>query len=404
MTVPNPADVTGLNLADPRTHAENELGELWRYLRSEHPVFWHAPAGSAPGFWVLTRYDDIVSVYRDAGRFSSERGNVLASLLTGGDSAGGRMMAVTDGPRHSAMRKLLSGAFVPRFLDIVAEQVHAATRRLLVEAAHRGQCDFARDVAAHIPLATICELLGVPPEDRQFLLRLTSAALSSAEPTQSAAEVWLARNEILLYFTGLARARRDTPHADVVSLLATHRVDGEYLTMDEVILNCYSLILGGDETTRLSMVGAAAALIDHPRQWDALRRGAVDTAKAVEEVLRWATPAMHAGRTATEDVVIRGQRIRAGEIVTLWNTSANRDERVFRDAAVLDFGRSPNRHLAFGYGAHFCLGAALARIEIGALLDGLRSVVSVLAPSGDRRRIFSNFLSGYGSLPVILTS
>jgi cytochrome P450 len=391
-----------VDLADPRTHAEHDLRDVWRKLRAQAPVRWHQPRDDTRGFWVLSRYADIVGVYRDPRRFSSERGNMLATLQRDGDPAGGRMVAVTDGPRHSALRKLLAAAFTPRFLAPLEQQVRDDTRRLLRAAVERGTGDFARDVAAYLPLATICGLLGVPEQDRPFLLSLTSAALSSDEPDQSPAQVWRARNELLLYFTELVQRRRADPGGDVVSLLVTSHVDGAPLTTDEAILNCYSLILGGDETARLTMAGAVAAFIDHPDQWNALRAGRVDTASAVEEVLRWTTAALHAGRTATEDVELHGQRIRAGDAVTLWHTSANQDEDAFDAPAEFDLGRTPNRHLTFGYGPHFCLGAALARIELGALVDGLREVVTEIRPAGERRRIYSNFLAGYSSLPVHL--
>ena len=391
-----------LDLADPLTHAEHDLRDLWRKLRAQAPVFWHRPRDDAPGFWVLSRYADVVGVYRDPRRFSSERGNMLATLQRDRDPASGRMIAVTDGPRHSALRKLLATAFTPRFLAPLEQQVRDDTRRLLRTAVERGAGDFARDVAAYIPLATICGLLGVPEDDRPFLLTLTSAALGSDEPDQSPAQVWQARSELLLYFTELTQRRRADPGEDVVSLLVTSRIDGAPLTTDEAVLNCYSLILGGDETARLTMVGGVAAFIDHPLQWSALRAGRVDTASAVEEVLRWTTAAMHAGRTATEDVELHGQRINAGDAVTLWNTSANQDEDAFEAPAEFDLGRAPNRHLTFGYGPHFCLGAALARIELGALIDGLRDVVTDIRPAGERRRIYSNFLAGYSSLPVHL--
>jgi cytochrome P450 len=386
------------DLADPLTHAGHDLRDLWRRLQTEDPVYWHEPGAARSGFWVLSRYDDIVAAYRDSRRYSSAHGNVLASLLAGGDTAGGRMVPVTDGPHHAAMRKLLSSAFAPRYLEPVERRVRAETARLLADAVERGRCDFARDVAAHVPVATICGLLGVPAEDQPFLLGQTSAALSSDVPGQPASESWRARNEILLYFTSLTQERRKAPRDDVISLLANSTA----MTPDEAILNCYSLIIGGDETTRLSMVGAVAAFVEHPDQWELLRRGEVTVEAAVEEVLRWTTPAMHAGRTATEDVTLHGRHIRAGDIVTLWNTSANRDESVFPGPDRFHVRRSPNRHLAFGYGAHFCLGAALARIELAALLDALRTTVSRIEPAGAAQRIYSTFLTGYSSLPVTL--
>jgi cytochrome P450 len=392
-----------VNLADPVVHAEQDLTDLWRHLRSTQPVWWHPPHGQQPGFWVVTRHADVVAGYRDSARLSSQRGNVLATLLQGGDSAGGRMAPVTDGPRHAELRKLLASAFAPRALDAVARQVRATTQELLRAAVEAGDCDFARDVAAPIPLATTCDLLGVPAADRQLVLKLTSSALSSPTPAQTAPETWLARNEILLYFAGLLTKRRQAPQPDVTTLLATARVGGRPLSPAEIILNCYALVLGGDETTRLVMVGAAAALATHPDQWRRLTRGEVSVASAVEEVVRWTTPTLHAGRTASTEIMLRGRRIAAGDIVTLWNASANTDEAEFDAPGRFDLGRTPNRHTGFGYGPHFCLGAVLARIEIGALLTALQQTVAGIELRGEPRRIYSNFLSGFGGLPVRLT-
>jgi cytochrome P450 len=398
---PEPAAV---DLADPVVHAEQDLTGLWRWLRSNRPVWWHPPHERQPGFWVVTRHADVVAGYRDSARLGSQRGNVLATLLHGGDSAGGRMVPVTDGTRHAELRKLLLPAFAPRALDAVARQVRATTEELVRSAVAAGDCDFARDVAAHIPLATICDLLGVPAADRTLVLTLTSSALSSETPAQTAPEAWLARNEILLYFAGLLTQRREEPQADVTTLLATADVGGRPLSPAEVILNCYSLVLGGDETSRLAMVAAAAALASHPDQWRRLQHGEVGIPSAVEEVVRWATPTLHAGRTAATEFVLHGQRIAAGDIVTLWNASANFDETEFDAPARFDLGRTPNRHTGFGYGPHFCLGAFLARVEIGALLSGLRENVAGIELRDAPRRIYSNFLSGFASLPVTLTA
>jgi cytochrome P450 len=398
--------VTGLaclDLADPRVHAEDDLSDLWRYLRAERPVHRQPPAAGRPGFWVVTRHADVVSVYRDPRRFTSQRGNVLDTLLGGGDPAVGRMLAVSDGPHHADVRKILSKALAPRVLDVVLRSVRATTTALIRDALAAGGCDFATDIAAKIPLTTICELLDVPAADRGYILSLTSSALSGDRAPQTAAGAWLAKSEILLYFAELARTRQDTPHGDLVSLLASSRVNGSRLPTDEVMLNCYSLILGGDETTRLSMIGALDAFIVYPDQWRALKDGTATVDSAVEEILRWTTPALHGGRTATEDVTLAGQRIRAGDIVTVWNASANRDEREFADPDRFDLTRSPNRHVTLGYGPHFCVGAHVARTQLRFLLSGLRELVSGIRPAGPSRRIYSNFLSGMSSLPVSLT-
>ncbi|MFC5828758.1 cytochrome P450 [Nonomuraea insulae] len=402
-TLAKPSEAGNLNLADPRTHAENDLTEVWRWMRATEPVYWHPPVGAAPGFWVATRHRDVASIYFDNKRFTSEKGNVLSTLLQGGDSAAGVMMAVTDGRRHAEIRRILLRAFSPRALSGVVENLEKTTQGLLQDIVSAGGGDFADEVAAHIPLATICDLLGVPSSDRASLLEWTKAALSAEGPDQSAADIWQARNDILGYFETLARQRRRRPGTDAVSVLASSMVNGRPLSMEEVVSNCYSLILGGDETSRLSMSSAVLAFIEHPDQWAAWKRGEVETSDAVEEILRWTTPAMHFGRTALEDVEVGGRLIRAGDIVTLWNNSANRDEEVFPDPFRFDLSRSGNKHISFGYGPHFCLGAYLGRAEIAALLTGLRSLVTEVELNGRPRWIYSNLLSGMSSLPVHLS-
>ncbi|MFG2132157.1 cytochrome P450 [Streptomyces sp. NPDC048751] len=397
--------LSAVDLTEPRTFLGrgDELIALWRRFRTESPVHWHPVEGrEVPGFWVLSRYQDVMEVYRDNKRFTSERGNVLATLLEGGDSAAGQMLAVTDGRRHRELRNLLLKAFAPRVLESVVDGVRRRADRLVREAVARGACDFAQDVAEHIPMATIADLLGVPAADRDYLLSLTKQALSAEEAEQSDEEALVARNELLLYFSDLAEERRGDPRDDVVSVLATATIDGEPLTEQEIVFNCYSVIIGGDETSRLSMISAVNELIAHPEQWRRLKSGEVAVESAVEEVLRWVTPAMHFGRRAVTDVEIGGRTLREGDVVTLWNSSANYDEEVFHRPEVFDLGRTPNKHVSFGYGPHFCLGAHLGRAEIHALLTALRTHVAEVVPTAPARPIHSNFLHGYSSLPVSL--
>jgi cytochrome P450 len=396
------ASISIPNLVDPNTYAEHDMADIWRRLRSEDPVHWHPETAAGPGFWVVSRYENIVQVLRDDVRFTSERGNVLTTLLQGGDIGAGRMLAVSDGHHHTELRKLLIQAFGPRALEEVTRRVRQSIRRLLCEAVDRGNCDFAKDVASFIPLETICDLLDVPIADRPEILRLTKTALTSDESDPEAIADRRARNEIMVYFSDLVEERRKSPGSDPISLMATATFDGKYMPADDIILNCYSLILGGNQTSRLTMIEAVHAFIRHPDQWRALKKGSVDLASACEEVLRWATPAMHFGRVAITESELCGKPISPGDLVTLWFTSANRDEAEFQDADRFDLARSPNRHLALGYGRHFCIGASLGRIEITAMLDGLRAFVSHIEQAGSERRIYSNFLSGMSSLPVVL--
>ncbi|WP_030408376.1 cytochrome P450 [Streptomyces albus] len=391
-----------VDLTDPRVHAEQDLRPLFGKLRAGRPVAWHPPHSSGTrGFWVVTRHADMTAVCRDADRFVSTGGNVLSTLLVGGDSASGRMLAVSDGNRHNRLRRLLWQALTPGALASLQERIFAATKALIATALEKGDIDFARDVAAHIPLTAICDLLGVPEADRPFILRHTSAALSSESAQEAtAAGTRLSQGELLLYFARLARIRRNEAQDDLITLLARGTVDGERLTDDEVVFNCYSLILGGDETTRLAMISGVRALMEHPDQWRALKDGSVSLESATEEILRWTSPAIHVGRTATQDSVLHGEQIRAGDVVTSWTLSANFDEAEFDRPLRFDLARTPNRHLAFAYGPHFCIGAHLARIEISALLAGLRQLVGGIDEAGPALPIYSTFLRGFSSLPV----
>lgn len=396
-------DIAAVNLADPATHSELDLAGFWRVLRRDKPVYWHPAKDDKPGFWVLSKHADVLAVYKDEVNYTSEKGNVLTTLLQGHDTASGKMLAVTDGQRHREVRNTLLKAFSPRALSRVTERIKRNTTRRIDDALTRGEVDFAAEVADHIPMGTICDLLGVPESDRPHLLRLNKSALSSEEHDAVDSDAWAARNEILMYFLELATERQQTPQDDVISTLATATIKGERLTPHEVIFNCYSLIIGGDETSRLSMLGAVHSFIEHPDQWRAVKSGRFGLDSAVEEVLRWTTPAMHFGRVARQDVKVRDELIRAGDVVTLWNTSANRDEEVFDEPETYDLARTPNKHLAFGYGPHFCLGAYLGRSEIGSLLEVLRDRVERIEPTGPVQRTHSNLLSGICRLPVRLT-
>ncbi|MDX3193716.1 cytochrome P450 [Streptomyces sp. MN03-5084-2B] len=403
-TVFDPAALDRIDLADPVLHATHDLTEVWRRLRTEAPVYRHRATERGEAFWVVTRRDDIANIYQDNTSFTSARGNMLDTLLRANDSAVGRMLTVTDGPEHTALRAVLTKPFTPRALTAIVDSVRGGTRWLIENAVRRGACDFVSDVAAHIPLAAICDLLGVPDADRRHLVELTSSTLASADGAPTVESTWTARNELLLYISELAEARRAEPREDVLSVLVGQEVDGRKLTREEIIFNCYSIIIGGLETTRFAMAGGVHALAAHPDQWRALRAGDVSTTSAVEEVLRWTTPTLHSGRRAATDLLLHGELIEEGDIVTLWNASANRDERAFAEPDRFLLGREPNKHLTFAHGPHYCMGAYLAKAELHALLEALRDLVTEIRPAGPARRVYSNFLSGYSTVPVELAA
>lgn len=392
-----------VDLADPLTHVGDGGRPLFDRLRRDCPVAWHPSRGPHRGFWNITRYADVLTVLRDSETFGSTGGNVMDTLLVSGDSAAGRMLAVSNGPWHAGVRRLLWQGLTPDALASVAGTIRSRTRALVRGARRAGECDFARDVAAHIPLQGICDLLDIPAEDRPFILRHTSSALSSERSGVDATAARRAKGELLLYFAKLALGRAGRPvdggHPDLITLLVNGQVEGRPLSVDEVVLNCYSLIMGGDETARLAMIGGVMALIQHPDQWRAWRDG-LPVDPAVQEILRWTTPAIHVGRTAMVPTTLGGHQIGAGDAVVAWLNSANADSEEFAEPERFDLTRTPNRHLSLVYGAHFCIGAHLARVEIGALFEALREEVETLAQIGPAVPIYSNFLHGYSSLPV----
>ncbi|NBF00468.1 cytochrome P450 [Nonomuraea sp. KC401] len=393
---PDPAGIDALDLLDPELHATHDLTPVWRWLRAHDPVRRHER------FWSVTRHADVLRVVRDPETFSSLRGNMLRTLLRGHDPGAGKMLVVTDGPKHARLRRLLTPGFGPRTLGTVTRSIEEATRDLLGALVRRGGGDFVAEVAAQVPLRAICELLGVPEADRQRVLELTGEAMLGETPPAERAgrtppTAMIAQSEILLYYTRLAARRRTAPGDDVISLLV-----GSDLTEEEVLLNCYNLIIGGDETARLAMAGGLLALATYDKEWARLREDPALVDPAVEEILRWTTPAAHVGRVATRDAQLAGRRVAAGEAVALWTVSANRDEAVFDDPDRFDVGRTPNRHLTFGHGPHFCLGAQLARAELRALLAELRASVSAITVTGPVTWLPSNFVNGVGTLPVAL--
>jgi cytochrome P450 len=392
---PENLDLDAVDLADPATFRGTDLISMWRRIRDEQPVRRQAAQGTRPEFWAVSRYTDALAIYRDHESFTTEQGNMLATLLTGGDSASGKMLAVTDGARHREVRQLMLKAFSPRVLGQVGERIKVRIRRLITEARERGELDYAADVAEQIPIGTICDLLDIPERDRRELLELSKAVLSSDTAAPDQTEMVLARNEMLLYFTDLAELRRRNPGDDVISTLAT-----SFLSDDEVVYNCYSLIIGGDESSRLSSTGAIHAFAEHPAQWAALKSGNASADTAVEEILRWTTPAMHFGRRARVDVEVCGTLIPAGAAVTVWNTSANYDERVFADPERFDLSRTPNKHVTFGHGSHFCLGAFLGRSQLKAMVETVRETVDSIELRGEPEQLHSNFMYGYCRLPV----
>jgi cytochrome P450 len=273
-------------------------------------------------------------------------------------------------------------------------------RAILDQALHDGECDLV-DLGARLPVSVICDLLGVPEADWGFMLDRTMTAFSAAADTSRLARAQ-AHADILGYYAQLAARRRKEPADDLVSALVQGQVDGRPLTDEEVFLNCDGLVSGGNETTRHATVGGILALIDHPGQWRRLHDDEGILGTAIPEILRWTSPAMHAKRTATRDVQLGGQEIKAGQAVTIWPPSANRDPSAFPDPGAFDVGRTPNRHVTFGAGEHHCLGAALAQNELRVFFSEFTRRVGKAERAGTVSLLPSCLVQGYRSVPAVL--
>jgi cholest-4-en-3-one 26-monooxygenase len=404
-------DVAQIDLLDRDRFTEGIPHEWFTWLRANAPVFHHDEPGG-DGFWVITRYDDIVAANRDAASFSSaqELGGVVTlegpmAPLPGTEMAG-NMMLFMDPPGHTRYRKLVNRGFTPRMIAALEVHVRELTVGIIDEAMAKGDCDFVVDVAAELPLEVIAELLGVPRDDRHKLFDWSNRMVGSEDPEYQVSEehVTEAQVEMFMYAQALAEARRAEPREDIVTTLLNAEVDGD--TLSEMDFNLFFMLLSvaGNETTRNAIAHGMNAFLEHPDQWDLLVADPeARIAGAVEEILRWASPVMFFRRNARKDVTLSGQTIKAGEKISLWYISANRDESVFDDPFRFDITRDPNPHIAFGGGGpHFCLGAQLARLEIRLLFEELAARVPRLEALGEPERLRSNFIGGIKHLPVRL--
>jgi cytochrome P450 len=397
------SDPISFDLIDPRLNPDPDACPTWETLRTERPVAWIASTENRSGFWALTKYRDIAAAYRSE-KLSSAQGNMLATLtLEGRDPAAEQMLVVTEPPRHTHLRKLLQGGFNAA-MGQLEESLQEAASHLVAAAIEREEVEFASEVAAQIPLLAVCELLGVPDSEQQRMLDMTLAAMAGDGTGPSEEAAGAARREILIYYAQLQSLRRRFPAEDLVTLMVEAEVEGKPLSTKEIILNCYNILIGGDETSRLSTVGGLLALIENPSQWDRLKADPDALNGAIQEILRWTTPATHMCRLATDALTIQGEEIAPGEIVTLWNLSANRDEEIFEEPYSFEISRSPNKHLTFGTGRHACLGAALTRIEQRAILSALLEQVDQVELLRPPVRLNTTFLAGVGELHVRLSS
>jgi cytochrome P450 len=400
-------------------------------LRSSTPVAWIEerpvddwPGG--PGFWAVLRHADVRRVLRSPKLFSSQLG---ATQIRDAEDLGyvRRMMLNMDPPAHSRLRRLLTKAFTPRAVARLAARIESRAHALVDAVAEKGEADFAKEIAADLPLLTLADIFGIPESDRWLLFDWSNRvigyqdaeyAVSAAFDPEQATE--MARRAVELRPTGpvnprsragmpdlyayaheLGRYKRRHPGDDIMTALM-HQVDGEdgQVAVEEFENLFWLFAVAGNETVRNGLPGGMFALLRNPAELARLRADRGLLGSAVEEMLRWWTPVMNFRRTATADTVVGNVPVRKGEKVVVWFSSANRDEEVFPDPSRFDVGRVPNDHLSFGHGPHFCLGAHLARLQMRAMFGAVLDRCHDIEPDGEVRRLRSNFQNGIKRLPI----
>ncbi|GGO29334.1 cytochrome P450 [Micromonospora parathelypteridis] len=384
-----------IDLADPGLHGGGDPHAAWRMLRRWDPVSWQ-PAQGGSGFWAVTRHTDVRTVLADHSRFTST-GGVVLSMLGRPEPAQNQQFAATDPPRHGLIRGPLQQQMTARAVARHEPAIRSFVREMLRPA--DGLLDFASLTSA-LPMAFLGPMMDIPTADWPALARWVSMSVAEHDPDVMlpggpSATLDRGHRELFAYLLDLVISHRRRPRGDLVDVLGAMP-----LRAGAIVANCYSLLLGGSAAFPHVPRAVLAELIRTGRYEDWARRPE-RIGRAVEEALRFASPAGHFMRLATSDTALGGVRVAAGDAVVVWLGSANRDESVFRDPDTLDPDRHPNRHLAFGEGRHYCLGAAFARLTLRVFFEELFATFTSFEPAGEVERVRSNWLGGIKRMPVL---
>ena len=385
---------------------EKKFHSALTHLRANAPVSWVEVPSYKP-FWAITKYDDIMAIERANDVFTNSPRPVLMTAEDDDRQAavGVRTLIHMDDPEHRVMRAIGSDWFRPkamRALKARAEELAKIHVDKMVKAG--GECDFVQEVAVNYPLFVIMSLLGVPEADFPLMLKLTQELFGNEDDeykrTTDEGDTMAALLEMFQYFSELTAARRENPTEDLGSAIANARVNGEPLNDIETVSYYAIVAAAGHDTTSATISGGMLALLENPDQLERLRADPGLMGKATEEMIRWVTPVKAFMRTAATDTVVRDVPIAAGESLLLSYPSGNRDEEIFEEPFRFDVGREPNKQVAFGYGVHFCLGAALARLEISSFFNELIPRLNSIELAGPSQHAATTFVGGLKHLPV----
>lgn len=394
-----------IDLVSASSYAAGHPWDQYAFLRTNSPVHWHEEA-DGPGFYAITKYDDIRTISRQPGTFSSyARGVMLAESDDASLFAQRQMMLTMDPPQHDRFKLLVSRGFTPKNAQLLTGRIQQLAREIVDDIAGRGECDLVHDVTGRLPSGLIAELMGIPREDGERLYELTEIMHTTDDAVAPPEVKMAAIGEMLGYAKSVAERKRVEPGDDIASTLVQAEVDGDRLTDDELQWFFLLLVNAGGDTTRNLLAAGVQLLFDHPDERARLMAdldGLLPT--AVEEMLRYSSPVVNFRRTVMRDVTLRGVDLHEGDKVVVFYGSGNRDEDVFAEADRFDVGRDPNPHMAFGGGGpHLCLGLHVARIEIVTMLRELLTRLPDLRPAGPVERLASNFIAGIRTMPVAFT-
>ncbi|MEO6794072.1 MAG: cytochrome P450 [Mycobacterium sp.] len=400
----------GFDFTDPALIAERIPHEEFALLRKTEPIWWNAqPFGASgypdEGYWVVTKHADVRAVSLQDEVFSSHENTTLTRTSTTSnpevhEATRDNVMLFLDGPKHAKLRRIVSRGFTPRVIAGMRDTLDRRAREIVAAASELNSGDFVAEVACRLPLTTICELIGVPEDEREHVFDWSNRLVAGGTGDPAAiADSMQASAELLGYAYQLAEDRKNHPRKDIATDLVTATIDGEALTALEFGYYVMMLMVAGNETTRNATSHGMLAFTDHPEQW---RRFVEDRPPTMaDEVVRWATPVISFQRTAMRDVELGGVRIAKGERVGMFYGSANYDDEVFDDPFTFDILRSPNPHLGFGApGAHYCIGANLARLQINLVFGALADITPDIRRLGDASRSALPWINGIDALPV----
>jgi cholest-4-en-3-one 26-monooxygenase len=397
----------GFDFTDPEIYVHRVPAEEFAELRRSAPVWWNAQPRGAGGFddegyWVVSKHADIVEISRNSDLFGSWQNTAiirLGQVQTEDTLAMQRLIMLNiDPPEHTKLRGIISRGFTPRAIGNLRGVLTERAERIVATALSEGTGDFVTDVACELPLQAIAELLGVPQEDRRKIFEWSNTMIGYDDP-DFGEDGQVAAAELVGYAMLMAEDRRQCPRDDIVTKLVNAQIDGGELSSDEFGFFVILLSVAGNETTRNAISHGMLAFFDHPDQWERYLAERPET--AADEIVRWATPVTAFQRTAKADTTVGGQAIKAGERLGLFYRSANFDEEVFDAPERFDIARSPNPHLGFGgTGAHYCVGANLARLEIDLIFNAIADAMPAIRKSGDAERLRSGWLNGIKRLPV----